>query len=199
LSGTARCLLLLAGLAVAAGAAAAPGDQLEVTGHIVNLRGGPSLEAPVLLRLAEGRGLVEIRRRDGWVEVQTGRDDPATGWIWGKLVRDKSAEPAQPSAMEGDMEAGMQAVFELFKQALAEYNAGRLRADGYDYFTDPEYRGGGVVAVTGTGTWLGLPMEQRMEDVNEVFRIWAAAVGEGPSITVNVYDPAGEKQMTVFR
>lgn len=186
----------LACLLPAGGVSAAAGDELAVTGSIVNLRAGPSLDADVLMRLEQGRVLVELDRRSKWVHVSTGRDDIRSGWIYADLVR---VMPEAQDAKRGNEEDTVDDLVALFKQALAEYNTRKNRESGYAYFIEPEYTGDGVIVVTGTEPWLQLPMEQRMEDLADVFEIWAAAVGEGPPITINVMDAAGEKQMTMYR
>lgn len=175
---------------------AAAGDELQVTSHLVNVREGPSMEAPVVMKLSEGRSVVEVGREGSWVEVDTGHEETPTGWIHANLLQ-KGEQEAEPG--DGEEQEGVKALFELFKQALAEYNARKQREAGYAYFENPEYTGDGVIEVTGSRYWLRLPMEQRMEDLSDVFDIWAAAVGEGPSITVNVVAQNGEKQMTMFR
>ncbi|MEX2525512.1 MAG: SH3 domain-containing protein [Gammaproteobacteria bacterium] len=175
---------------------AAEGDELQVTSHLVNVREGPSVETAVLLKLAEGRSVMEIRREGNWVKVETGNEETPRGWIYANLLQ-KAAPQAEPG--DGEEQEGVQALFELFEQALAEYNVRKKQEAGYAYFTDPEYVGNGVVEVTASRYWLRLPMEQRMKDLSDIFDIWAAAVGEGPSITVNVMARNGEKQMTMFR
>ncbi len=174
----------------------AEGDELRVMSHLVNVRQGPSMETAVVLKLAEGRSVVEIRREGNWVKVETGNESTPKGWIHADLLQKAGA--GAEAGIDEDKE-GVQALFELFEQALAEYNARKKEEAGYSYFTDPAYTGDGVVVVTGSRYWLRLPMEQRMQDLSDVFEIWAAAVGEGPSITVNVVAPSGEKQMTMFR
>lgn len=153
------------------------------------------MDGPVLMKLAEGRAVAEVRRRGNWVQVETGHEETPTGWIHANLLQKK------PEADSGESEEqqGVEALFDLFKRALSEYNAGKKQEAGYAYFTDPEYTGDGVIEVTASRYWLRLPMEQRMQDLSDVFEIWAAAVGEGPSITVNVVAQNGEKQMTMFR
>ena len=46
---------------------ASPGDDLVITGVIVNLRKYPSTDAEILLKLARDRKVVEIKREGDWV------------------------------------------------------------------------------------------------------------------------------------
>jgi len=193
-SARAAAIILLGLLPLPATAAA--GDRLQVIPYLVNVRSAPSGEGSVLIKLAEGRSVVEIRRRGNWVQVETGHEDAPAGWIHADLLQEAKRENGTE---ENQKRREVEALFDLFKQALAEYNTRKKREAGYPYFTDPEYAGDGKITVTGSRYWLRLPMEQRMEHLSEVFEIWAAAVGEGPAITVNVKGRNGEKQMTMFR
>ncbi|MCZ6803442.1 MAG: SH3 domain-containing protein [Proteobacteria bacterium] len=62
------------------------GDELTITGDIVNLRSDPASDTDALIKLLKGRKVIEIQRQDDWVEIETHRKDIKTGWVHKSLV-----------------------------------------------------------------------------------------------------------------
>lgn len=48
------------------------------------------------------------------------------------------------------------------------------------------------------GPWLQRPKKLRIQDLSDIFDIWAAAVGENVMITNNVVDRDYERRMSMF-
>ena len=90
---------------------AAAGDQLIITGNIVNLRTAPSTDATTPIKLLKDRQVIEIQREGDWVEIKTNREDIKTGWVYKTLLaRVKQKESAEEKR------------FRIFKQRFSEYN-----------------------------------------------------------------------------
>lgn len=105
---------VLAGL-VAAPAAAGPGDLLEVTADLVNLRAGPSDSANIRDRVEGGQRAIELRRDGGWYGVRM-LDSGQEGWIYGELLR-----PVESSTLDavGDT-AGFSTLSEDFDLLVSQ-------------------------------------------------------------------------------
>ena len=91
------CIALLAKLALAA-----PGDQLVVSGDVVNVRAGPGTEYRVLLQVYQNQRAAELAREGEWVQVEL-TDPIAQGWIHRSLL--ESARRAQPPGAAATGEA----------------------------------------------------------------------------------------------
>lgn len=82
-----RSLLLLSVLGLWAPAVlAAPGDTLYVRGNNVNVRAQPSLDAVVLRQVHYGHLVIELQRRDNWIQVYLTRGRVHSGWIHHSLL-----------------------------------------------------------------------------------------------------------------
>ncbi len=68
-------------------ALAAPGDTLYVRGNNVNVRTAPRLTATVMMQVHYGYVVIEIQRREAWVNVSLPRTQGKTGWIHASLLR----------------------------------------------------------------------------------------------------------------
>ena len=176
---------------------AAPGDELVVTGGLVNVRSAPSLDAPVVMRLAKGRMLTEISREGPWVEINTRRSDIDSAWIHSKLVT--IARESVEAQMPDYQSAEEKTLFDLFNRALREMNENNKKETGNTYFQKAKNLGNGVVEVTATEEWLNASRESREKAMSEVFRIWDAAMVDRSSITVFIVNQNGERQMSMFR
>lgn len=175
----------------------ATGDPLFVVSKIVNMRAGPSTDDEVLLKLRHGRKLEELQRQGNWVEVDTGREDIPSGWIYARLL---SPEPAAGTpAEQASGEAKVESLFDLFELALAELNARIKTQIGFTAFSKAEDLERGQIKLTATREWVALSRLEREAHLSEAFKIWAAAVGEGVSITLHVVDQQGERFMTMLR
>jgi SH3-like domain-containing protein len=74
---------------------AAPGDTLYVRGNHVNVRAAPSLKAMVLLQVHYGHVVIEIERRERWINVSLSHTKGRTGWIHASLLH--AVSPAPPA------------------------------------------------------------------------------------------------------
>lgn len=175
---------------------AANGDKLVINGSIVNVRSGPATSYPVLLKFQKGREVVELQRRDNWVEIATGRDDVVTGWIYAPLLSQADKRNVPTMKVKEDTSDPL---FELFTQALRELNE-RIRSQtGNTYFSQVENPGNKVIRLTVTYAWSNLSREQRDRMLADVFAIWDAAVGIHVPITVDIVDRDGNRLMSKFR
>ncbi len=175
---------------------ATPGDELTVVGNIVNLRAGPSIATPVVMRLVKGRKLVEIQRNADWIEVGTGKMKVESGWIHSTLVEkifitDAGEAPKKTVIVE--------TIFELFQLALAELNENIKRETGNTHFINAKDLSNGIIEVTATELWLSSPTKEREDDMTEIFKIWNAAMGDEAHITVFIVDKDGQRRMSMFR
>jgi hypothetical protein len=92
--------LLAAGLAVAAGvAAAAPGDVLQVKVIRADLRDGPSEATDVQTQVEQGDELVELRREGDWLGVRVLRTGDE-GWIFRGHVDRLQLSPLDADALQ---------------------------------------------------------------------------------------------------
>lgn len=178
-------------------AVAEPGDALIVTGNLVNVRSGPSLDDPVIMRLEQGRKLVEVRREGDWVEIKSVRKDIESAWIHQKLVAKVSAPVPTPVPEYEDAE--QTALFNLFNRAFIEMNENIKSETGNTYFLKAKNLGDGVVEITATDAWLNSPREGKEKDLSEIFTIWDAAMVDLSHITVFIVNEGGERLMTMFR
>ena len=72
-------------IAPSAGAKAAAGGQLTVTGSVVNIRTGPGTNYPVVTKVNQGTVLTVKDQAFGWYKVVL-PDGSTTGWIASWLV-----------------------------------------------------------------------------------------------------------------
>jgi hypothetical protein len=186
LSGMTLCLLF-----VGAQVMAKTGDDLIVTGSIVNMRAGPSLEAKVLLRFVKGTQVIEISRFQEWVEVATRRNDIDTGWIHDSLLA--SVDP-QTQDLAPDI-----AVYNEFREdfdALVE----RVKSThGIDPFSGLERVQRGRLAITASKDWFSMQQTERESLLSEIFNLWRQRVETGYSVMVEIIDNNDEQHMMMFR
>jgi len=181
-------------------AKAGPGDELVIVSSLVNMRAGPSMDEQVILRLAQDRRLVEIRRSGNWVEVYTDSTKTASGWVYSSLVGSVEQDISTTEKDAGLAQSRVvNTVFELFLLAFAELNERIRRENGTDYFLNASELGNGSIQVTASEVWLQKSMQEKQEDLVEIFEIWAAAVEEGMSISVDIIDGDGDKSMSMLR
>ena len=210
---------------------AEPGDVLIVTGWVVNMRAGPSMDNDILVQVKKGQRLVEIRRQGNWIEAETGLADTSSAWIYVSLVevdreeeQEEVAEEAEDVVDEDnrqndvaktateettvaiahedarqDNAAKVESSFDLFRRDFAELNKRIKTRRGKTYFSNPQYKGKGVIEVTATEEWLGFSAKERNVDLSDIFEIWSTAMGDKGSITVFIVDRRGERRMYMFR
>lgn len=88
-------------------AAAATGDALFILGDNVNVRRGPTLEAPVKRQFNRGERLFERSRDGDWIEVGNEKAGDHFGWVHNSLVSRVSPKVArsklEAAGSEGEM------------------------------------------------------------------------------------------------
>jgi hypothetical protein len=167
------------------------GDNLLVTGTVINLRSGPSLNDPVLLKLNRGTRVIEISRHEEWIEVTIDRDDIEVGWIHASLL-----EPEVPGPEDGEIASSH---FQRFMLDFEHYRNDRLLEDGITHFSDISSDLKGLLKLTITDDWFSLPLERREEILSEIFRIWKGSAESGSRVSVEVVDKNQEAHMMIFR
>ena len=177
-------------------AAAAPGDRLSVTVNRANVRSGPSTSHSVVMQLQQGSIVVERRRQDDWIEIESTDSGLKSGWIHAPLVKVETTA-GQPVA--SNETAATDPLFELFMQAFAIYQKRVKSKTGRQYFDKVENPGNRVVQLTITDDWLNLTRPEQEEQLTEIFNIWDAAVGDGVPITVDIIDQDGTRLLSKFR
>lgn len=182
--------LLLAGLFPST-ANAAPGDELVIIDTIVNLREQPSTDAKILLKLAQDRRLIEIRREGEWVEVYTDRDDIGAGWVHASLL-----------ALLPDYNTAVINHTEPFRQFMEAFT--RLNASWEQQFGDPLFTGideyiNHRIKITATSKWLQTDQKQREQMLTTLFDLWGKTVAPGQSIEITIMTPDGTPTMSMFR
>ncbi|MFT5396484.1 MAG: hypothetical protein ACI85N_001683 [Gammaproteobacteria bacterium] len=167
---------------------AATGDQLIITGNIVNLRAAPSTDAASPIKLLKDRKVIEIQRQGDWVEVKTNREDIKSGWIYKTLITKlKKKESAEEKR------------FRIFKQRFTAYKENVRNQNGIPQFKEVIDKGEGTLHVIATESWLATTHETRGVSLTEVFKLWSAVVPVGSSLTVIVLDEQGEQHTMMMR
>jgi hypothetical protein len=90
-----RTLLASFALLLAAPALAATGDVLVVTGDGVNVRAGPSSDAPIRMRVHSDQQVVELQREGSWVRAEIAGMDGEEGWIHSSLLAPLRTDPPE--------------------------------------------------------------------------------------------------------
>lgn len=188
---------------------AEPGDELVVTGSIVNLRTAASTASEAALKLLQGRKVIEIQRLDDWVEIETGRSDIRTGWLHQSLVAKASEvdlsifEKTEPEEVKLTIAEQMAKSdinrFEHFMQRFNDRNEVTIKQGGIIYFSDAKQNDDNAIKVIATEAWLTAEIEERQNTLSEVFKLWSDVVPVGSSITMKVFDEQGEQHMVMLR
>lgn len=171
---------------------AVPGDDLVITGSIVNLRGQASTDAPVLLKLLRDRRVVEIKREGEWVEVFIDRADISTGWIHNSLVAPLADRNNVPLAIHTES-------FNRFVETFNDLNGSWQQQYGYLPFISVEEFTNRRIRITATTVWLKTDQGHRQQMLSLIFAQWSNAVGSGLSIYLEVVDQDGDRHMSMFR
>jgi uncharacterized protein YgiM (DUF1202 family) len=187
-----RIVLFVFCFLVTASSFAATGDELIITGDIVNLRTGPSADAEAPIKLLQGRKVIEIQREDGWVEVETHREDIKTGWVHESLIAKITATAKQNRTLSNKR-------FKRFMQRFNDHNEVIKKQNGDIYFSNVKDKGDGTIEVIATEAWLDAEREERGTSLNEIFRLWSDVVPVGSSMSVIVFDKQGEQHMLMLR
>lgn len=181
--------LLAAGLAAAAGAAAADtGDILQVTSERANLRAGPSDEVTVRSQVVMGDELVELRREGNWLGVRVMRTGEE-GWIFGDLVE----RVAQSQLDGGVATSGFQELSQGFDHLI-----GRIGNQlGYPLVLSVDQLGGGELRVTPTGEFLLYGgREAHVATALAIYQMWKNHQNNQP-VSVALMDDDGRPYVTI--
>ena len=171
------------------------GDELVITGDIVNIRIGPSIDTDAMIKLLKDHKVIEIQRQEDWVEIETHRKDIKTGWVHESLVAKVTATTTKPPKQK----TLSQRRFEHFMQGFNEYNEIIIKQNGALYFLEARDKGKGVIDVIATEAWLNAGREERGISLNEVFKLWSDVVPVGSPMSVIVFDEQGEQHMVMLR
>ncbi len=154
------------------------GDELTITGDIVNLRSDPASDTDALIKLLKGRKVIEIQRQDDWVEIETHRKDIKTGWVHKSLVA-KETEKLRTISISP--------LYKRFMRRFNDHNEVIRKQNGVFYFSDAKEKGKGkgkgIISVIATEAWLNAEREERGESLNEIFKLWNNVVPVGRSMS----------------
>lgn len=172
------------------------GDQLIVEDDLVNLREGPSQENAVLRRLEKNTGLIEINRKDSWIEVRVNSESAITGWIHSSLVKKIVIEKPVEKAGKEDLLA---IAFKKFRKEFEKMSA-RLELEyGNPVFTSVEYAGNGAIRVVATDVWLDYNRVLREKHLADIFSLWDKEVGVGLPASVDIVNDKNERFLFMYR
>ncbi len=165
------------------------GDELIVTGDIVNFRAAPSIDAEVLIKLEKDNKVIEIQHMDDWIEVNTQLNDIKTGWIHESLVTRETAEQDTTSLKR----------FEQFKQHFDDQNEVINKQNGVVHFSDTNFKNEWSIEVIATQAWLNADLKQQQDTLSVIFKLWSDAVPAGSSVSVQVIDEQDNQHMLMMR
>lgn len=173
---------------LAAGAAhAGPGDLLEVTADLVNLRAAPSDGADIRDRLKGGSQVIELRRDGGWYGVRS-VDGGQEGWVYGRLLKNVS----RSSLSESDVGAGFGELSPDFDLLVAQINE-RLGVDLIEGVTEAD----GRLTIRPTPNWLRRSsQEAQVFAATAIYLMWKNH-REGEPATLEMLDADGEKYVVI--
>ena len=181
-------LVLACGSVSVSNSHAATGDQLIITGDIVNLRTAPSTDAASSIKLLKDRQVIEIQRQGDWIEIKTNREDIKTGWVYKTLIRKlKKKESAEEKR------------FRIFKQRFNAYKENIMNQNGIPPFKEVMDKGEGTIHIIATEAWLATTHEARGVSLSDVFKLWSDVVPVGSSLSVIVLDEQGEQHTMMMR
>ena len=80
-------------LSVVPTANAAAGDALVVTSSVANVREGPGIDFPTIMKVPRGGVVIERSRQEDWVEIEVSGDG-LRGWINAALLAQTTTKPA---------------------------------------------------------------------------------------------------------
>ena len=175
------------------------GDELIITGDIVNLRTGPSSYTEAPIKLSQGRKVIEIQRNGDWVEIETHRNDIKTGWVHESLVAKATATVTAITTTKQNTTPSSTKRFKRFKQRFNDQNEVIKKQNGLIYFSEANDKGEGSIEVIATEAWLNAKREERGKSLNEIFKLWSDVVPVGSSMSVIVFDEQGEQHMVMLR
>ena len=173
---------------------AGTGDELVITGDIVNFRTAPSINAEITAKLPRGSKLIEIQRQGEWVEVETGRKDIKTGWVHETLIFN-ILETQTKSEHEATLPRDN---FNKFMQTFNDQKERITDQVGAVYFANARFKNEVSIDLIATDAWLNAGIEERHNALSKVLDIWSGVNPDANSILVRVYDVQGEQHMTMM-
>ncbi len=173
-------------------AKADPGDELVITGFVVNLRAQPSKDAAVLLKLKEGLTVVEIQREGDWVQVYNDRAGVPTGWVHYSLIVPLST--GNTTAIINHTES-----YNRFMTAYNKLSESWKQIHGALPFVMVEEYITRKVRITATTEWLQAEQTDREQMVADLFKSWSQIVEPGLTAEIEVVDTNGNKLMSMFQ
>jgi uncharacterized protein YgiM (DUF1202 family) len=186
-----RKLVIILGYLIAVNILAAPGDSFSILGDNVNVRKGPSLKYPVVIKVQKGHGIVELQRQGEWVEVGDGKAEEKLGWIHSSLLGQKiNVSPAKITTRDK---------FQKFMAAFDELNTKIKSKMGLVYFTTAEEVGDGIIQIKATDTWVNTPKPDKENTLRIIFKLWDEAAGSGLPIAVYIVDKNDNQHMSMYR
>jgi len=168
-----------------------PGDELEIISPLVNLRAQPDTGAEILLKLGQGRRVVEVRHQGEWVEVYVDRDDIGTGWIHETLL---APIPDSHTVVNNHSDA-----YNRFLEPFNKLNDAAKLTDGTVPFSAPDEYTNNRIRITATAAWLQTDQPVREQTVAAIFKLWGQAVGPGLTAELVILDAEGAPVMSMFR
>jgi len=183
-------LLMLCVLPVSANAT--PGDELVITGFVVNLRAQPDMNATVLLKLKEDLTVTEIKREGDWVQVYNERAGVPIGWVHNSLLVTLSI--SNTAAIINHTEA-----YDRFMPAYNNLNETWKQKHGTLPFVTIEEYINRRIRITATTEWLQTEQTAREQMVADLFKKWSNIVEPGLPADIEIVDANGNKLMSMFR
>jgi hypothetical protein len=215
--GPARFVASFAVLLLAGTALADTGDALLVTGNGVNVRAGPSEDAPIRMRVHRDQQVIELQREGDWVRAEIAGTDGQEGWIHSSLLAAPTEEADQPDTEAPDLPADLDAAAQppsqeeavplliepaagpdrdlgelaRFRETVSYLNERASALAGANLFAEVKPGPKGAMQVVTTDAWPSLPPAGRQSYANTLLDRWAAAkVSAGPAI-LQIVDPSG--------
>lgn len=173
-------------------AIADPGDELVITGFVVNLRAQPSTDAAVLLKLKEDLTVVEIQREGDWVQVYNDRAGVPTGWVHHSLIVPLST--GNTTAIINHTES-----YNRFMTTYDKLSESWKKIHGVLPFVMIAEYINRKIRITATTEWLQAEQAEREQMVVDLFKSWSQIVEPGLTAEIEIVDSNGNKLMSMFQ
>jgi hypothetical protein len=182
-----RTLAVLLISALAAPAAAGPGDLYEITAELANLRSSPSDAASVRDRLQDGTQVIELRRDGGWLGIRvvpTGQE----GWIWGELL----SQVQSSSLGDGEATAGFATYSTDIDRLLHQVNE-RLGVPMIGEIAE----NGSTLTLVPNASWLrASSQDAQLMAATAIYGMWKNYQNQSP-VEVVLLDETGEAYVMI--
>ena len=161
---------------------AQPGRKLFAKHDALVVYESASHSASTLVIVDTGHELVEISRKNGWVEVGVARTGKI-GW-----VPISSTTLTQTSGSTRTPETDK---FRKFMTAFSTLNQRVKSQTGIELFSDAKDMGDGILHVTATDAWLSAGTDEKSSSLDTVYKLWQATDGSGLPVAVYVRNAKG--------